>query len=145
MNKPKRLREHLERAIPWLKQNPDKMLVLIPSGNLFTTGTGGLSFENKYTLELILMEYPHSADTVFVPLLAWLRTDQPDLLQNPKLMEGALTFEAEFIAHDKVDISVKLKLDERVKVTESASGVTVEHLPEPQSSDWFDWDRIWQI
>lgn len=143
MEKAKSLRAYLENAIPWIKQNPDKLIVLIPSGSISTTGTGTISFEGQFTLELIFIEYPHNADTVFIPILSWLRTGQPDLLENNHRMEEAIRFEAEFIDHSKVDISIKLKLDERVKVTESTGGITVEHMAEPQPADWLDWSSLW--
>lgn len=132
MIKPDSLRAHLTAALPELKRDPDKLLVFVDRGSLVSTLAPGLSFEYRYTLNLILTDYAGHPDAVMVPLLVWLATHQPELLANPSLREQ-IAFEADLLANDKVDLDIKLPLTERVGVHPRAgSGYDVEHYPEPQ-------------
>lgn len=70
-----------------------------------------------------------------MPVLAWLRTHQPDVFTNPDKREDAFKFEAEILNHTTVDISIKLKLTERVTVKVEGTGYQVEHHPEPVNVD----------
>ena len=80
-------------------------------------------------------DYPDSSDTVVVPVLAWLRTHQPDAFTNPDKREDAFKFEAEILPHDTVDISVKLQLSGSGTVKVDGRGYQVEHHPEPINAD----------
>ena len=66
-----------------------------------------------------------------VPVLAWLRTNQPDAFSNPDKRLDVFKFEAEILTKQTVDMSIKLLLTERVTVRVEGSGYQVEHLPEP--------------
>ena len=131
MMKATSLREALTVAVPYLAAHPDALHVFVDEGNVVGTGARSLGFEYRYTLTLIVTDYPDSADTVVVPVLAWLRTNQPDAFTNPDKREDAFKFEAEILTHDTVDISIKLQLTERVTVKVDANGYQVEHHPEP--------------
>ena len=65
-----------------------------------------------------------------MPLLSWLRTNQPELLGNPDRRED-IRFEADVLAGNKIDLSIKLPLTERVGVHQDGDGLRVEHYPEP--------------
>ena len=74
MLKPASLREHLTAALPQLRRDPEKLVVFIAGGGLHSTLTQSLSFEYRYTLRLLLLDYAGHADAVMAPLLIWLRT-----------------------------------------------------------------------
>lgn len=132
MIKPDSLRAHLTAALPELRRDPDKLLVFIDRGSLVGTYAPGLSFEYRYTLNLILTDYAGLPDAVMVPLLVWLAAHQPELLANPSLREQ-ITFEVDVLANDKVDLDIKLPLTERVGVhARVGGGYDVEHYPEPE-------------
>ena len=131
MMKATSLREALTAAVPHLAAHPDALHVFVDEGNVVGTGARTLGFEYRYTLTLIVTDYPHSADTIVVPVLAWLRTNQPDTFTNPDKREDAFKFEAEILNHTTVDISIKLKLTERVTVKVEGAGYQVEHHPAP--------------
>lgn len=132
MIKPDSLRSHLTAANPELRRNPDKMLVFIDRGSLVGTYATGLSFEYRYTLTLILTDYAGHPDAIMVPLMIWLRDHQPELLANPALREQ-ITFEAEVLGNDKVDLSITVPMTERVGVhARPSGGYDIEHYPEPQ-------------
>ena len=132
MIKPDSLREHITAAVPELRRNPEQLQIFIDAGSIVSTGTGNISFEYRYTLTIILTDFAAHPDAIMVPLLAWLASNQPELLQNFD-KHGQIAFEAELIANDKVDLSIKLPLTERVGVhpREDGQGYNVEHYPEP--------------
>lgn len=131
MIKPAGLREHLTAALPDLRRDPERLLVFIDEGSVVSTAAAGLSFEYRYTLNLILTDYAGHPDAVMVPLLVWLARHQPELLANPSLREQ-ISFKADVLANDKVDLDIKVPLTERVGVKpREGGGYNVEHYPEP--------------
>lgn len=132
MNKPNSLREHLLAADTTLAQNPERLLVFIDEGNIRATAAPGLSFEWLYTLNIIITDYAGHPDNIAIPLLAWLRRNQPDLLTNIEKGKDAIGFEADILGNDKVDLSITMPLTERVIVKRLPDeSLEVTHLPEP--------------
>ncbi|MGF0334518.1 phage tail protein [Ectopseudomonas toyotomiensis] len=132
MNKPNSLREHLLAADPTLAQNPERLLVFIDEGNIRATAAPGLSFEWLFTLNIIITDYAGHPDNIAIPLLAWLRRNQPDLLENIEKGKDAIGFEADILGNDKVDLSITLPLTERVIVKRLPDeSLEVTHPPEP--------------
>ena len=144
MLKPESLRKHLATAIPELARNPDQLLVFIDNGSLASTAADGLSFEYRYTLNLILTDYAGHPDTVMVPLLIWIGIHQNELLANPG-NRSAIAFDADLLANDKVDLSIRLPLTERVGVhPRDGGGYNIEHYPEPQPEAYLTAEN-WQL
>lgn len=132
MNKPNGLRDHLLSNVPGLKKNPDRMLVFIDSGSVRCTAVKGLSFEYTYTLQVIMTDYAGHPDSVFIPVLEWLRRHQPELLTNLERGKDAIAFEADILDGGKVDMSLSLPLTERVIVKRQDDGtLDVTHPDEP--------------
>lgn len=135
MNKPESLRAHLLATVPELERNPDRLLVFIDDGSVRCTNGRTLSFEYAYTLQLILTDYAGHPDAVMLPLLGWLSVHQNELLANLDKAREGVAFEADILANDKVDLSIKLPLTERVVVGKDAEGkTTLQHPQEPQPS-----------
>jgi hypothetical protein len=133
MNKPSSLRQALVAALPDLARNPDSLLVFVDKGSVIATYAPGLSFEYSYTLNVILTDYAGDPDTVMVPLLMWVHANQPELLDNVDLRPDGITFEADIIHHDACDLSLSLKLTERVIVSEGNDGrLDIVHVDEPR-------------
>jgi hypothetical protein len=138
MNKPESLRQQLLTHVPELHQNPDRLLIFIDNGTLRSTAAQGLSFEYAYTLNVILTDYGGHPDTVAIPLLAWLRQHQRELLENMDQSQQAITFEADLLDNSKVDLALKLPLTERVIVKAQDDGtLSVTHPPEPPVEDHY--------
>ena len=132
MNKPESLKKHLQAAIPELKHNPERLLVFIDQGRIRSTAAYGLSFEYSYTLNIILTDYAGHPDAFAIPLLAWLKLNEPELLTNLERGKDAIQFEADVLDASKVDLSVTLPLTERVVVKRQDNGVlSVTHADEP--------------
>ncbi|CAD7378219.1 phage tail protein [Xanthomonas arboricola] len=131
MIKPASLRAHLVAALPDLARDADRLLVFIDAGSLVSTFQPGLSFEYQYTLNLILTDYAGHPDRVMLPLLEWVQANQSELLSNTA-RRGEIAFEADILANDAVDLSIKLPLTERVVVTaKDGGGYDMTHAPEP--------------
>ncbi|WP_324147781.1 phage tail protein [Dyella sp.] len=132
MKKPASLRQALTAALSDLARNPENLLVFVDKGSVIATYVPGLSFEYSYTLNVILTDYAGDPDTVMVPLLLWVRDNQPELLDNVGMRPDGITFEADIISHDACDLSLTLKLTERVIVAESDNGrLDITHIDEP--------------
>lgn len=137
MLKPSSLRQAITAAVPELKASPDKLLLFVRDGKLATTGAGSLSFEYRYTLNLMVLDYAAHADAIMVPLLAWLRVYQPEIAENPALRDQAVRFEVEFLNGKTVDLSVEVDLTERVIVKpregqqQPDKAFDVKHVAEP--------------
>lgn len=132
MNKPGSLRKHLLSHIGELRNDPDRMLTFIDHGKIRCTTAAGLSFEYGYNLQLIITDFAGHPDTVMIPLLDWLRTNQHELLANHDSNKDAIQFDADIMANDLVDLSITLPLTERVIVKKLVNGtVSVTHPDEP--------------
>jgi hypothetical protein len=132
MKKPVSLRQALTTALPDLARNPESLLVFVDKGSVIATYVPGLSFEYSYTLNVILTDYAGDPDTVMVPLLMWVRDNQPELLDNVDMRSDGITFEADIVSHDACDLSLTLKLTERVIVAEGDGGrLDIVHVDEP--------------
>lgn len=138
MIKPTALRDHLLAAVPGLARNRDKLSVFVDQGAIRCTMAHGLSLEYVYEVELLLTNYPGSADAVAIPLLAWLREHQPELLANQNKHAGSIQFQVEILNNDQVDMSIRLPLTERVIVKPASDGsgvLQVSHPEEPQLTE----------
>lgn len=135
MYKPQSLRNHIIRQVPALARDPDKLSLFVKDGRLASTGTQSLSFEYAYTLEITVLDYAGHPDTVFVPVLQWLKVHQRDLFDNPDTQSRAVRFEAEYLNHSAIDLLIHIDLSERVIARKPATpggAMRLHHAPEPQ-------------
>ncbi|MRR50792.1 MAG: phage tail protein [Rhodocyclaceae bacterium] len=135
MKKAIALRAHLTEAIPCLGKDPERLIVTIPKGKIACRLTGNLSFEWRYELNIVVIDFADHADTLMIPLLAWISTEQPDLLLNETTASEAIRFEAEIVDHQKSDIAITIDLSERVVVTGDNGVYTATHCDEPSLPD----------
>lgn len=136
MYKPQALRNHITRQVPALARDPDKLSLFVKDGRLASTGTQSLSFEYAYTLEIAVLDYAGHPDTVFVPVLQWLKVHQRDLFDHPDTQSRAVKFEAEYLNHSAIDLLIHIELTERViarKPSTPGGPVQLHHAPEPLS------------
>lgn len=135
MNKPGLLRAFLEAHVHQLREHPDKLHVFVEEGTVATrrarASVPECSFELRYTVQLIIVDWAGSADQIIVPILAWAETHQPDLFDDLSKRDEAIKMRAEIINHDAVDIELKVKLSEAVVVRPCADGWICDHRPEP--------------
>nr|DAN96974.1 MAG TPA: tail completion protein [Caudoviricetes sp.] len=115
MLKPKSLRNALTDAVPMLKNNPYMLRVFIDSGKLSSTLATSLSFENQYTLNVIVTDFPGDIDLNRVSILAWLRVNQADIMTTDEGQKRGFTYEGDINNDDRADLSISLMLTERTK------------------------------
>lgn len=130
MKKLKSLRQALIEACPALQRDPDQLLTFIENGSIrFHVGEqlDNLSHLYTFTAQIALLDFAGDVDTVMVPLLRWLSIHEPN---TPP--DEAVTFEAELVKHDAVDLSISVRITERVLVSRDAGGnYLVEHKEDP--------------
>ncbi|MGC0841615.1 phage tail protein [Pantoea agglomerans] len=130
MLKPQQLRQALTDSVPELQRNPDALNVFIDSGRIVSTLASSLSFEYQYRLNMVITDYAGNIDLLIVPLLAWLRTNEPDIMATEEKRRTGFTFQADVISDTASDISIELQLSERVIVKQADDGLHVTHVGE---------------
>ena len=129
--KPKQLRQALTNSLPQLQNNPDNLHLFIDHGRIVSTLAPSLSFEYQYQLNVVITDYPEDADLIMVPVLAWLRENQPDIMATEHKRQTGFTFKVDVLSDTLSDISIDLQLTERVIVKEDNGVLHVDHVPEP--------------
>lgn len=134
MQKPQQLRAALSRSVPLLQQNPERLTMTIAAGTVVATSAPSLSFEYRYRLELTIADYQQDIEAVTVPLLVWLRDNQPDMMGNAEKRRSDFTFASDAAGA----LSIGLQLSERVLVTQqdNALQVTFPGEPTPPANDF---------
>ena len=129
MRKPIELRQHLEAALPKVRQTPHKLKMFVDGGRILTSGTTKLAWMYAYTLQLQFLDWNDHPDTVIAPLLIWLRQHQFDVVDNKD--KKGIRFNAEFLDAHNMDLIMDIDLTERVlgKSHPTQPGaVQLEHL-----------------
>lgn len=137
MNKPQSLRSALNKSVPYVAENPDRLHLFVDSGQLVATSAASLSWEYRYTLNIVITDFTGDQNLLMAPVMFWLRENQPDALQNSDQREKLFSFEVDILGNDRCDISMNLKLTERVVATTVDGKTRVEALPEPETPEEF--------
>ncbi|MGM9489734.1 phage tail protein [Ideonella sp. YS5] len=156
MLKPQSLFDHLSAAVPAFRTSPDQLSMLVRSGRIVAAGGPSLSFEYRYTVQLVALDFAGHPDAIMVPLLAWLRANQPEVADNPELRDKSVRFEAEYLNRQAVDLSIEVDLTERVIVGRRPAGAEpdpvttferwdVRHVGEPARLGVVDQAEHWEI
>lgn len=132
MYKPKSLRKALTDAVPDLARNPEMMRIFIDNGKLASTLAASLSFENQYTLNVVVTDFTGDIELLLVPIQAWLRIHQADIMTTDEGRKKGFTYFADINSNDSIDISISLMLTERTIVREDGNKLHIETVPEPQ-------------
>lgn len=132
MYKPKSLRKALTDAVPDLARNPEMMRIFIDNGKLASTLAASLSFENQYTLNVVVTDFTGDIELLLVPIQAWLRIHQADIMTTDEGRKKGFTYFADINDNDSADISISLMLTERTIVREEGDKLHVETVPDPQ-------------
>ncbi|EKN5150505.1 phage tail protein [Yersinia enterocolitica] len=131
MLKPKLLRQALTDSLPLFQTNPDKLKMFVDGGRIVSTLAPSLSFENQYTLTLFIEDFPSDVDYLFVPILAWLREHQPDIMATEEKRRSGFIHKVDVISDVLSDIRIDLQLTERAIVKEVDGALHVDHALEP--------------
>jgi len=135
MLKPAQLRKALTDSVPLLARSPDSLNMFIDKGCIVSTLAASLSFEYQYQLNLVITDYAGDADLLMVPVLAWLRVNQPDIMATGEKRKNGFVFQSDVISDTLSDISIELQLTERVIVKDIEGALHVTHVPESPLPD----------
>ncbi|WP_312830016.1 phage tail protein [Pantoea anthophila] len=140
MNKPQSLRSALNKSVPYVADNPDRLHLFVDSGQVVATSAPSLSWEYRYMLNVVITDFTGDQNLLMAPVLLWLRENQPNALQNSEAREKLVSFEVDILANDRCDISMDLKLTERVIATVEDGKAHIEAVPEPELPE-----EIWAV
>ncbi|AUY26263.1 phage tail protein [Mixta calida] len=135
MNKPQSLRHALNKSVPYVRENPDRLHLFVDNGSLVATAAASISWEYRYTLNVVVTDFTGDQNLLMAPILYWLRDNQPDALHNPDEREKLFTFEVDILGNGACDLSLNLKLTERVLAREVNGQMQVEAVPEPDEPE----------
>jgi len=138
MNKPQSLRAALNKAVPYVRENPDRLHLFVDNGSLVATSAASISWEYRYTLNVVVTDFTGDQNLLMAPILFWLRDNQSDMLQNATERERLFTFEVDILGNGACDLSLNLKLTERVVAQEVDGSIQVKAVPEPDepADEW---------
>ncbi len=131
MLKPNTLRAALIEAVPVLHDNPAMLRLWVDKGRNTATLSSSLSFEKQFSLNIAVSGFNDDIDTLFVPVMAWLRDNQPDILTTEAGRNGSFSWS--LVTNDDAtqEVTIVLQLTERTKVTEVDGALYAETLAEP--------------
>jgi len=129
---PKYLREALNKAVPYLQNNPNELDIFIDNGSLVTTAVPSISREYRDVLNLVIEDFSGDQNLLMAPIIAWLQAKQSDAINNPELREKLFSFEVDILNSEACDISINLHLTERVIVNSDGSISSVIAVDEPE-------------
>lgn len=128
MKKLRSLRTFLANSVQELTDNPEKLHVFVEKGEGHSVPRMlTLSYTERYTAVLVIEGFTSDTSILFVPLLAWLKLNQPDRNEDK-----AFGYEAEILNDTTVDIEIKIELTEDIIVTKNPDEtLSVSTAPEP--------------
>lgn len=131
MKKPNQIRAVIEQSNPSFISNPERLQLFVDQGQIISTGTASLSFEYRYTLNVIITDYADDIARIIVPLLAYLKTNQPELFENPQRRENGIKYNLDYNNNDTLDLSIDIQLTERVVAKSQGDSTEIKYAAEP--------------
>jgi len=131
MHKLKSLRQALIDAIPQLNANPERLQMSVGGGNIDARQASSLSFEKRYALNVKVSGFTGDSEGFFVPVLAWLRENQPDIFTLDEGRKNGYTFAVVLNDDDTMDITISVQLTERILVSLEQGALHATYSPEP--------------
>ena len=109
------------------------------------TGTGSLSHEYRYRLNIHIEDYAGPIEAITVPVLAWISIHQYELLNNPEKRKTGISFDIDFNNNRTTDILIRLDLTEKSIVTTDRKGrISIRHQEEPQTTPPYT-NEFWEL
>lgn len=146
MKKAESLKELLLASVPALADDPAKLAVFVDKGKVSAVRSHTLAFELGYTVTIWIEAFGGDPDGLFVPVLAWIAENQPELIGRPD--SEPFAFESELLDGDSADITIEIELTERVLVERRGNGklrtVHVDDAPTPDVFVGAEGVNLWQ-
>ncbi|WP_337186687.1 phage tail protein [Phenylobacterium sp.] len=138
MIKPDHLRRYLEAGHDWVAANKDRVLVRVEQGRAVAGYGPGLSFEWRYTVKLVFLDFDGDRAELFALVFAWLGRHQRELLANPATAEDGVRFEADILDSRKADLELTIPLTEGVVGEAAVGGAGFDLAPRPEHPEELD-------
>lgn len=136
MKKADSLKELLLASVPALADDPAKLALFVDKGKVYAVRSNTLAFQLSYTLTIWVEAFGGDLDGLFVPILAWIAQNQPELIGRPD--SEPFTFESELLDGDSADITIEIELTERVLIERRDDGkLRTRHLGDAPVADVF--------
>lgn len=140
MEKPKSLRAALEASSLWIRTHPDRVSLFAEEGTIVARD-GNTSYEARYTLNILITDFPENHATVYVPLITWIAQHQRDLLQNHD--RDPIAFDVDILNDTTADLNIRLRLTEAIIVTKDATTGAISATYPPEPPDEFSDVSAW--
>ena len=134
MEKPALLRAEIEKHLPELKNNPEKLTLFVQNGRVFGN-KHTLGHEVRYTLALMIDGYTGDTDILNAVILNWARRHEPGLLAPGHVPDNAYRLEADILDNRSCDLLIELALSERITVTADNNGQVIVRHQKPPTED----------
>lgn len=121
MEKPTSLRAAIKKNITEFADHPETLTMYVVGGEI-VCHKHTLSHRQEYELVIDIADFTGSQDKLNIVILQWAQTHQPDILGPAKTGYKPFSFEVDILDDDKVNIGIKLKLWESVKVMKNEHG-----------------------
>lgn len=118
MIKPDGLARLLAASVPALAADTTKLQLFVDKGRIAARRGATLGYEERYTLSIVVQDFAGDVDQLFVPIIAWVAEQQPDLLDKGE----PFTFTTEILDGGTCDIQIDLELTELVRVEQLEGG-----------------------
>lgn len=127
MEKPALLRAEIEKHLPELAANPEKLTMFVTGGRILA-GKGALSHESAYTLNILINDFVGDIDVINAIVIKWLSEYQADALGPGYTDPKGYSFEVDILNDMSADILIELRLTERTTVLVDDDGnVSIAH------------------
>lgn len=135
MKYPQKLREEVQKHLPELAQNPDKLTMFVTNGQIIAS-KGTLSHETKYRLSIMITDFVGNIDVLNAVVIAWLQEENPQIIGPGATTPTDYSFEVELLSNNTCDILIELNLTERTTVlTDELGNIVIGHPRNANHSD----------
>jgi len=136
MKKPASLRAAIEAMNPDLKDNPDKMIVIVRDGRIALRAGPAKGYQYAYRVEIDIIGFTGNSNHIILPVTLWLRENQPDLLLSPQTADKVINFSVDILDAGTSDLSLSVDLTESISVEATEDGYKVNYRPEAPPFDY---------
>lgn len=138
MKKRVALRTYLEKTVPGLDKDPERLFIAPEKGHVVPRA-GSVCFEYREAVTVTVLEVPVAQlDGLVVALLFWIQAQQPELLRSPHNADG-LPYTVDMLDRETADISFQILLSEVVSLVGRPDGsFDIIHRDEPDQDPGFE-------
>lgn len=136
MQKPETLRAEIEKHLPEIAANPEKLVMNITNGKIIA-GKDTLSHSTLYTLNIYISDFSGDIEILKTLIIHWAQENQPDLLGAGNTPNNqSFSFEADILAHGSYDLLIELPLSERTLAQKDRQNrIAISHPRNANRSD----------